>query len=61
MATTEEFKSLLEIVDLIHNRFMERMIIGQRDVMFGEILVTPKSESDDARLKSYIDSQQGTF
>jgi hypothetical protein len=53
MATTEERKSLLGMVDLIHNRFMECMIIGQRDAMFAEIPVTPKTESDDARLESY--------
>ena len=59
MATAEEVKSLLEIIDSIHNRFMERMVNGQRDEMFRE---TPAmAESDNARLKSYIDSQRGTF
>jgi hypothetical protein len=61
MANAEELKSLLEIVDSIHNRFMERMITGQRDAMSGEALAIPKSELDDARLRSYIDSWCGTF
>jgi hypothetical protein len=61
MAANEELKSLLEIVESIHNRFIQRMITGQRDAMVGEALVTPKSESDDDRLKSHIDSQRGTF
>jgi hypothetical protein len=61
MATTGEFKSLLEIVESIHNRFMERMITGQRDATFGETLVTPQSSPDDDRLKAHIDSRRGTF
>jgi hypothetical protein len=59
IATTEEVKSLLEIVDSIRNRFMERMVNGQSDEMFRE---TPAmTESDNARLKSYIDCQRRTF
>jgi hypothetical protein len=61
MANSDELKSLLEIVDSIHNRFMERVIAGQRDAMFGETYATPKSSSDDDRLKTHIDSPRGTF
>jgi hypothetical protein len=61
MATTGELKSLLDIVDSIHNSVMDRLITGQRDPISKDTLAAPKSISDDAGLKSYIDSQRGTF
>jgi hypothetical protein len=61
MVTTEEVNSFLDKVDSIQGRFLESLITGHRDAIFGETRANPKSDSDDDGLKTDIDSQRATF
>jgi hypothetical protein len=59
MENIENMKSFLPQVDSIQSRFLESLITGQRNPIFGEKEAKP--ESDDEAHRVYIDSQRGTF
>jgi hypothetical protein len=62
MENTENMKNFLSQVDSIQARFLESLITGKRNPIFGGGKESkPESESEDEASQVYIDSQRGTF
>jgi hypothetical protein len=59
MENSEEMKTFLAQVDSIQAKFLESLITGQRNPIFGGKEAEPESENEARQF--YIDSQRGTF
>jgi hypothetical protein len=61
MTRKDDAKDFLTRVDSIQSRFMESLITGRRDPIFGEKTEDKKSKSEEDSGKNHEDSQQGTL
>jgi hypothetical protein len=61
MKNLEETKAFLDRVDSIQKKFLESLVTGQRDPIFGENKALHQPEIETGENPALIDSQGGTF
>jgi hypothetical protein len=61
MENLEETKRFLDKVDSIQKKFLESLITGQRDPIFGENKALHQPEIETVENPALIDSQRGTL
>jgi hypothetical protein len=61
MSNSAEMKDFMATIDSIQSRFMESLITGRRDAIFGQSAKRDDSQSEVDPGKACIDSQRGTF